>query len=76
MNIDEIIERECPRYAKKEIRRNNTRLQAIIDTHSSIETPLKVFPLGNDGINKVLEQMNSEYESHLRRIFRGVINEF
>ncbi|MBR3139866.1 MAG: hypothetical protein IKF11_03240 [Methanobrevibacter sp.] len=76
MNIDEIIERECPRYAKKEIRRHNTRLQAIIDTHSGMETPLKVFPLGDDGINKVLEQMNSEYESQLRIIFRGGINEF
>lgn len=76
MNIDEIIKRECPRYAKKEIRRNNTRLQAIIDTHCSMETPLKVFPLGDDGINNVLEQMNSEYESQLRIIFRGGINEF
>ena len=70
MNIDEIIERECPRYAKKEIRRHNTRLQAIIDTHGSMKTPLKVFPLGDDGINKVLEQMNSEYESQLRRFFQ------
>lgn len=76
MNIDEIIKRECPRYAKKEIRRNNTRLQAIIDTHCSMETPLKVFPLGDEGINNVLEQMNSEYESQLRIIFRGGINEF
>ena len=70
MNIDGIIERECPRYAKKEIRRHNTRLQAIIDTHSSMETPLKVFPLGDKGINNVLEQMNSEYESQLRRFFQ------
>ena len=70
MNINEIIERECPRYAKKEIIRHNTRLQAIIDTHTNIEYPLKVFPLGDDGINKVLEQMNSEYESHLRRFFQ------
>lgn len=76
MNIDEIIEKECPRYVKKEIRRHNTRLQAIIDTHGGMETPLKVFPPGDDGINKVLEQMNSEYESQLRIIFRGGINEF
>lgn len=77
MNIDEIIERECPRYVKTVIMRFDERVQAIIDSHSgaSHPVPVKTFRLGDESIDEELDKLNSDYEQHLRNHLRRY-NEF
>ena len=64
MSIEKIIERECPRY-KKEVIHMGTA-QAIVDTHSYQQCPLKIFDLDDESIDVELDKMNLEYENYLR----------
>ena len=71
MNVETIIARECPRYIEKETIFRGERKKLIVDTHSYHgETyPVKVFSVDED-ITLIVEEMNAEYENHLRRHFK------
>lgn len=71
MNIERIIELECPRYAKKTITSGDKQVQAIVDLHSMFPDgcPVKIASL-DENIDDELEKMNQEYENHLREVFQ------
>lgn len=67
--IEEVIARECPRYVKKEIIHRGENVQAIMDTHTNIQLPIKVFQIGDKRADAELDRMNSDYETRLRNHF-------
>lgn len=71
MNLERIIEIECPRYVKKTIYQGDKKVQAIVDLHSMYPDgcPVKIAPL-DENIDDELEKMNLDYENHLREVFQ------
>ena len=76
MNLQEVIERECPRYAKKETIYCGERKQVIIDLHSPSwqvhgGTVIGVYPL-DENIEEILDSMNKDYEIQLLKHFKRI----
>ena len=72
MNVEEIIERECPRYVKKQIVRHKKTVWAILDTHthSPEQFPVKCYAVGDKSIDVTLDKLNSDYEQHLMKVIQ------
>lgn len=70
MNVETILARECPRYIQKETIFHGEKKKLIVDTHDYLGEPypIKVFSVDED-ITLIVEEMNAEYETQLRRRF-------